>query len=440
MIAGRVARPESSMGGRGAWRQRRNLLGNNTAGRGESRHKQDSDKIPLKQRRNPVRSISCGVLLAVLFSMPLSARDHSTAPWLETSLKRIYPNSRPAARQTLDLDAGRNYQVSFQAALRNDGQREIKIRCEVAGGDELLVRVRRVGYVPVRHLTSGTALSELEGADCIPGFVPDPLFPENEASIYPRETQAFWVTVKVPADAAPGERILTVRLTPVDGKQQAIDNKQKAELPVRLRIHPLVVKPRRDFPVTHWWRTESIYEHYKIEPFGEKWWQLTRKYLDNLIAHGNNVIFVPMWSLRSEAMQRPAQLLASGNLSGASTSLTFRRSSVSSGWRRRLATSTSSGRISGSMEWARCGRLYATPCRSTHGRRARRCFYGQPTPMGTARATATSSSNSCRVSMRFSRRKAFSQTPFFIFATNRGATASSATGMHGQSFENWLPG
>ena len=100
---------------------------------------------------------------------------------------------------------------------------------------------------------------------------------------------------------------------PVSGTSRsrfALQNgSQQVDLHATLDIRPLVVQPRHDFPVTHWWRPETIYEHYDIEPFGERWWQLAEAYIRNLVAHGNNVIFVQQLFPRREFVRRPAQLV-----------------------------------------------------------------------------------------------------------------------------------
>jgi hypothetical protein len=70
-----------------------------------------------------------------------------------------------------------------------------------------------------------------------------------------------------------------------------------------------VLKPRRDFAVTHWWRIEAIWDFYKTEPFDDRCWELTRKYLTDIREHGSDVIYVPLFFMRREIFERPAQLL-----------------------------------------------------------------------------------------------------------------------------------
>ncbi|MHB8866597.1 MAG: glycoside hydrolase domain-containing protein, partial [Pirellulaceae bacterium] len=239
-----------------------------------------SDRLPGKPDESAEASSSGPIVVPVQ-----DRSDHSVTCWLETSLQRVYPTSPAGSHRTLSLLTARNRHVSFQACLANRGSSPLDVGCTVTGATGCDVRVRRVGYVPQWHATIDTPVEELDGAGHVPGLVPDPLFPETTVRMGPYENQSFWITITVPADVAPGVRDLAVNLALHHGAQLI-------ELHATLDIRPLVVEPRRDFPVTHWWRPETIYEHYDIEPFGEQWWKLAEAYIRNLVAHGNNVIFV----------------------------------------------------------------------------------------------------------------------------------------------------
>src|SRR6059036_2013846 len=99
--------------------------------------------------------------------------------WLETSLHRVFPNSPAGTKTELNMPAARSQRLSFQAYVRNDGMQPLRVECSVTGAPDLAVQVRRVGYVPMPHHTTGIDLSEQDGAGYIPGLVPDPLFPEQ---------------------------------------------------------------------------------------------------------------------------------------------------------------------------------------------------------------------------------------------------------------------
>jgi hypothetical protein len=153
------------------------------------------------------------------------------------------------------------------------------------------------------HFTPGTARSELDGLGSLPGLVPDPLWPLSNVEIGPLESRSFWVTLNVPADAKPGPREFKVQLTLAEGKN-------KVELPVTLEVSALVIKPRRDFPVIHWWRGEATWDYYKTGMFeDERWWKLTRDQLRNMLDHGSDVVYVPVFFDRRETFKHPCQLL-----------------------------------------------------------------------------------------------------------------------------------
>jgi hypothetical protein len=224
-----------------------------------------------------------------------------TSSWLESSLKRVFPATAPGSA-TLELLAARNGRASFQACARNDRVQPLDIECTVTGGDELKPRVRWVEMVPVRHRTPHTDLAELDGAEHIPGMVPDPLIPRTKAVVGSFESRSFWITLNIPAGARPGLHKLTVRLAPKDGATAV-------ELPVIVDVSPLVIRPRQDFPVIHWWRGEATWDRYQTGMFDDRWWKLTEDQLANMLDHGSDVVYVPIFFDRREVFKRPCQLL-----------------------------------------------------------------------------------------------------------------------------------
>ena len=221
--------------------------------------------------------------------------------WLESSLKRVFPGTRPGGART-ELLAARNTRMAFQACFRNDLPQALEVECRVIGADDLRPQVRWVGLVPMAHFTPATDASELDGVGHLPGLVPDPLWPQSKGTAGPYESRSFWLTLNIPAEAKSGPRKFAVRLSTADGKQHV-------DLPVRLEVSQLVVQPRHDFPVIHWWRGEATWDYYKTGMFDERWWTLTGDQLANMLAHGSDVVYVPMFFNRRETFKRPCQLL-----------------------------------------------------------------------------------------------------------------------------------
>lgn len=162
------------------------------------------------------------------------------ACWLESSLKRIYPRTPAVNRRAMTIPAGRGERLSFQIAVRNSTAEQKDVEAEITSADGFDITIRRVGYVPFPHFNTGTEPADLEGMDCLPGYVPDPLFPGSKLLVGAFETQSFWVTARVPKEISPGPRKLDVKVRP--GK----DNTQ--DLQLTLDVRSLVVGPRKDFP------------------------------------------------------------------------------------------------------------------------------------------------------------------------------------------------
>jgi hypothetical protein len=229
-------------------------------------------------------------------------KEPTVAVWLASSLTRVFPSTPPGST-TLELLAARNGTISFQACVRNKRAYRLSMDGAIEGAEDLAGQVRLVGLVPMPHHTNGTEASELDGVGQLPGLVPDPLYPDTKTLIGPYESRSYWVTLRIPADAKPVNRTLKFRF-------YLGDHRQEVALPVSLEISEFVIKPRRDFPVTHWWRGEATWDYYKTGMFeDERWWDLTRDQMQNMFDHGSNVVYVPMFFNRRETFKRPCQLL-----------------------------------------------------------------------------------------------------------------------------------
>ncbi len=232
--------------------------------------------------------------------------------WLETSLRRVYPNSPVGTKQKLAFTVARNEQISFQACFRNLTTDSAEVKCEVLGADGVQIRVRRVGFVPMKQLNTYTPKKDMEGIGFIPGLCPDPLFEEQSTHVGPESNGVFWITMRVPKDANVGMVRCEVKLTLINRYGYVgLTNPESFSIvfPVEIDVRKLVLQQRENFPVTNWVSADSIWEFYKIEPCGVRFWELADQFIKNLVAHHNDVIYVPIFNARHELLKRPAQLL-----------------------------------------------------------------------------------------------------------------------------------
>lgn len=223
------------------------------------------------------------------------------AVWLSHSLRRVYPGTPASATRQLTLRAARNERLSFQACARNLGAGALDAHIMIEAPDDLGARARRVGYVPVAHFNTDTPADELDGIGHAPGFVPDPLFADDHVQLGPFETHAFWITVSVPADIAPGPREVRVTFT--------LGEHQRETLSATIDVRPVTVAARHDFPVTHWFYADALCDWHKLEPFEEKFWEVVKPYMRNLAEHGTDCQYVPIFTPPTDGVKRPTQLL-----------------------------------------------------------------------------------------------------------------------------------
>ncbi|MDB5057083.1 MAG: hypothetical protein JWO59_555, partial [Chloroflexi bacterium] len=220
--------------------------------------------------------------------------------WLSDSLRRYYPRSPAQDAPSLVLDAARGERVSFQMVCRTDDD-VLSIVAKVNAPDGLEITLRRVGYVPVAHMNTETAPEEIDGIDQLPGLVPDPLLLDTTIHAGPRETHAFWITVRVPADLRPGAYAVSATVT--------ASGECSLSMTATIIVHEAILPPRRDFPVTHWFYVDTLCDWYKIQPFDETFWRLLDRYLANMAAHGQDTVYVPLFTPPLDGTRRPSQLL-----------------------------------------------------------------------------------------------------------------------------------
>jgi len=246
--------------------------------------------------------LPCSIAMAKPLVVTLTNPKGDASLWMESSMKRIFPKSPAGDSQTRTIEAARNQKVSFQIGIRNEALHPLTVAVSTTAPADLGIQIRRVGYVPMRHLTIGTSAAELDGEEYLPGLVPDPLFPEQQLMAGPLESHAFWVTVDVPTTATPGAYDIPFNLS-------FVHNKTSTTLSARINVNEFTINERKDFPVTHWWRPSSIYGHYKLEPWSDEWFAMTEKYIRDMVEHGSNVVLVNTLEFRREVFKVPNQML-----------------------------------------------------------------------------------------------------------------------------------
>lgn len=224
---------------------------------------------------------------------------------ISSSLIRHFPQSTVGGKKKLTIDAALNERFSFQVVLRQESGDPITVKAAVDGVNALKVRIRKVGYVPVPHHNTSVLTDplDMEGLRHIPGYVPDPLFDQEEFTLPSHETHAFWFTVTPKQTAKPGTYPIIVSITPEKGGCRTL--KVKAEV----KLHSVKLKARQDFPVTNWFYVDSLMDWYKTDQFDSRFWELLQAYMKNVADHGQDVILVPVFTPPLDGVKTPSQLL-----------------------------------------------------------------------------------------------------------------------------------
>lgn len=221
--------------------------------------------------------------------------------WIQDSLSRVYPTTRAKASRSLKVSSAKNESISFQACVRNEDIDAQEVSITVSAPDFLDVQIRRVGYVPIPHFNTGTPLEELDGVNYMPGFAPDPLVEDRSCFAGPFETISFWITANVDRYAPAGSMDLRVGFLR--------NGELISESDITIIVHDIALQPRKDFPVTHWFYADALCDWYNVDPFEDAFWPIVEPYMRDLTAHGNNCMYVPIFTPPTDGVKRPTQLL-----------------------------------------------------------------------------------------------------------------------------------
>ncbi|MEW9266499.1 DUF4091 domain-containing protein [Kineococcus endophyticus] len=221
------------------------------------------------------------------------ARPGAFAFTVVSSLEKVFPDQAPPPAGAEPLRAFTGETVSFQVAWRPPAVRDLsdlpRLRLEVAAGRGARADVFRVGLVPV-------LVPAFEDSDDVflrraPGLFPDPLTPLGEGELSSSVLgawSAWWVDVVVEDPEGDRHREVVVRVRTEDGQLLHVDT-------VALQLHRQVLPPV-DIAVAQWLHTDCLADHYGVEPFGARHWELLESYLPSVGRAGGNCLLTPLWT------------------------------------------------------------------------------------------------------------------------------------------------
>jgi hypothetical protein len=119
-----------------------------------------------------------------------------------------------------------------------------------------------------------------------PADFPDPLLEATSTDLKRGGCQAVWITIAIPAEAAPGEYQSRVHVR---------SGGESTTLPLHLTVMPLIMPDERHLDVTNWYRTSHFDRFHNCpEEFSERFFEVLRYYAEAMAAHRQNVFLVQL--------------------------------------------------------------------------------------------------------------------------------------------------
>jgi hypothetical protein len=150
------------------------------------------------------------------------------------------------------------------------------------------VTAHHVGYVVVGSHSDDTPADELIGE--APGWYPDPLW-NFPLDLERNRTHSLWITIAVPANAAPGlyRGTLLVR-----AKKRVL-----ARTSFRIHVLPAAVPVQQTLKVTNWFNLgdATSRQFYNASQFSDSWWTLVENIAKVMADHRQNVVITPLMDL-----------------------------------------------------------------------------------------------------------------------------------------------
>lgn len=201
-------------------------------------------------------------------------------------------------------DVARGEHASFQFIIRGSGS-ILNLKAEAgkfrsqAGGGLAAAQVGYVGYIHIGRTGEEPARDRLYN---LSGYYPDPILDDPPRILPAQTTQAVWVSVPVPKDAAPGEYRGSLTLT---GSFEGSPFKLTKACTVR--VYPPVIDKTRLW-VTNWYTMDKdslalMNGGVPVEPFSDKYWELLRVIARKMAAYRQNVVLLSPLYLASYSLE-----------------------------------------------------------------------------------------------------------------------------------------
>jgi len=209
----------------------------------------------------------------------------------------FFPTIDPSA------DVARGENASFQFVVRGSGRIQgLRAKADpFLSGSGAPLAAPEVGYVGYVHISRVGETPSHDKLASLSGYYPDPILDTPPANIPPETTQAIWVSLPVPKDAAPGTYRGAVAVT---GTYEGLPFRFTKKCTVE--VYPPVIDKTRLW-VTNWFNGGAdnlahMNGGAAVEPFSELYWKLIRVIARKMADYRQNVALISPLRLAAYAV------------------------------------------------------------------------------------------------------------------------------------------
>jgi hypothetical protein len=203
--------------------------------------------------------------------------------WSGDALTKVLRSDSPGGgiKSVIHVAAARSEIASAQAVFRSPTNHS-SISASITdlqhvAGDSVIpasaVRLQWVRYIDVDRNTAGIPADELLAN--APASIPDPFWEAPQIAVMADQAQPLWIEIHVPAAARAGD---------YQGKLTVASKNGSLEIPLELHVWDFEVPTDRHLSVINWWRFPGP-GFGDIEPYGEEYWDLLRRFCSFLVEH-----------------------------------------------------------------------------------------------------------------------------------------------------------
>ena len=207
-----------------------------------------------------------------------------------SSLDKVFSDRGP---KLIELGGAmlENERYNFQLAIYSDYERLApRSTVTVEGIDPAAVSVREVVEIPAGVASYPDADDYVINPGIGSGLYPDLLRPLENGNlmIRPKSYVTLWITVHSPEGLAPGKYDVKITVKNEWANEEYSTVYALEVLPARLGETELIY--------TNWVHYDSIVDYYRVEPFGEAFYNILGSFVDSAVAHGMNMLYVPLFT------------------------------------------------------------------------------------------------------------------------------------------------